>query len=142
LGLWLRLSSLGEFYSIPETLLFYNLRASSVTNSKRDLSVAKRSQLINDYISRNGKVEITPHEYEDLVATYHKLEPDFERYLIFCIEVFLSRRNLLVPKKIWLHILWSLMIGSLNQKGLKAYFSIARGFLLRWRIRKSFSEIN
>ena len=142
LGLWLRLSSLGEFYSIPETLLFYNLRASSVTNSKRDLSVAKRNQLINDFISRNGKVEITPHEYEDLVATYHKLERDFERYLIFCIEVFLSRRNLLVPKKIWLHILWSLMIGSLNQKGLKAYFRITRGFLLRWRIRKSFSEIN
>lgn len=142
LGLWLRLSSLGEFYSIPETLLFYNLRASSVTNSKRNLSVAKRNQLINDYISQNGKVEITPHEYEDLVETYRKLDGGFERYLVFSIEVFLSRQNLLVPKRIWLHILWSLMTGSFNQKGLKAYFSITQGVLLRWRIRKSFSEID
>lgn len=142
LGLWLRLSSLGEFYSIPETLLFYNLRTSSVTNSKRNLSIAKRNQLINDYISQNGKVAITPHDYDDLVATYRKLDGDFERYLVFCIEVFLGRRNLLVPKRIWLHILWSLMIGSLNQKGLKAYISITQGVLLRWRIRQSFSELN
>jgi glycosyltransferase involved in cell wall biosynthesis len=140
LGLWLRLSTLGEFCSVPEPLLFYNLRASSVTLTDRKLAVIKRNHLIKNYFMKNDRFLITPNEYYDLVESYRKLDDGFERYLIFCSEVFLSRKYVIVPKEICLNMLWSLMYKSINKKGFKTYFHIMHGILLRWWLRKSFTK--
>ena len=140
LGLWLRLSTLGEFCSVPEPLLFYNLRASSVTLTERKLAVIKRNHLIKNYFMKNDRFLITPNEYYDLVESYRKLDDGFERYLIFCSEVFLSRKYVIVPKEICLNMLWSLIYKSINKKGFKTYFRIMHGVLLRWWLRKSFTK--
>lgn len=140
LGLWLRLSNLGDFCSVPEPLLFYTLRASSVTSTKRKLSVIKKHQLLNSHFIKNGKFLITSSEYDDLVESYRKLDDGFERYLIFCIEVFLGRRYVIVSKEIWQNMLWGLIYGSINKKGFKTYFRIMHGVLLRWWLRKSFTK--
>ena len=98
LGLWLRLTKLGDIISIPERLLHYRIRKGSVTNENRVRSIAKKQVLISTSNHLNQHFEYCINNFERILQSYEKEDYADQRKILFVRDLLASQKSL--PRKI------------------------------------------
>ena len=70
LGLWLRLVAMGDFLSVPQSLLSYRLSGGSVSSSNRRAQLYRKSQMIADYLFWQDLFEVCNQEFRHTTQCY------------------------------------------------------------------------
>lgn len=91
LGLWLRLSQIGQLVSVPETLMHYRLSTSGVSTRKRDLQLTRKNLLVKSYSDELADFE--GFTLVSLLKMYEAAPKSAERQILFL-------RDLLQLKKL------------------------------------------
>jgi len=101
LSLWLRLSRLGEFYSVPKILLNYRIGTNSVTSSKRAESISKKAELLRSIGIENSVVENAINEWSNTLEIYKEFEYETRRKILFLRDMMQICRT---KEKSWLEL--------------------------------------
>jgi len=81
LGLWFRMAKIATLVSVPEELLFYNLRASSTSSQKRTSALLKKNSLVRENLNLYRHIN---RNFDSIFAEYESYEShshSFERKL-------------------------------------------------------------
>jgi glycosyltransferase involved in cell wall biosynthesis len=82
LSLWLRLSRLGMLVSVPETLLKYRVSKGSISSTKQDLMIKKKSEVLQQIKLNPSDVLLFENNFSSILQSY-KLHPNhYERSIL------------------------------------------------------------
>lgn len=101
LSLWLRLSRLGEFYSVPKILMNYRIGFDSVTSTNRAESISKKAELIKGIGIENSVVENAINEWSDTLEIYKGFEYETRRKILFLRDIIQITKT----KESWLELM-------------------------------------
>jgi len=113
-GLWTRMSLIGNLESTPEILLHYKLNKSSITSINRQKSLIARDRIIKEFFVEKKLFSINDDEIDFTIEYYKNYNMTVERTLLFIRNLlkfekiaetnFTNRNKLLFEKKIFLKI--------------------------------------
>jgi len=127
LSLWLRLSKQGELRSVPKTLLYYQMSATSVTATKRLEMQKKCVELKKCFPISPAILERYVAEVPSIFDLYEELSLAKERKILSIRDLlFLRKRGILSPKSFLQIIKLPLELDS-----YKAYANLKKGKRLR-----------
>ncbi|CAN2246164.1 WcaA Glycosyltransferases involved in cell wall biogenesis [actinobacterium SCGC AAA044-D11] len=87
LSLWLRLSRLGDFYSVPDILMNYRIGSNSITSTKRSESLSKKRSLIHEIGLEDAVVANSLREWQAIFNDYREYESMSRRKILFLRDV-------------------------------------------------------
>jgi len=87
LSLWLRLSRLGEFVSVPENLLNYTLHGNSITLSNREAMAKNRKSLLQNISIHQESISRMDSSIDEVLEGYDKLKFGKLRTLLLLGEI-------------------------------------------------------
>jgi glycosyltransferase involved in cell wall biosynthesis len=93
LSLWLRMSRAGKLISIPKVLLHYRLSAGSVTGTKRQASILKKSSLIQSIGINPLNVEKASSKLEQIFEVYKPESFSNEREILLIRDLIMILRT-------------------------------------------------
>ena len=99
LSLWLRMSRVGNLVSIPKVLLHYRLSAGSVTGTKRQASILKKSSLIQSIGINPLNVEKASSKLEQIFEVYKPERFSNEREILLIRDLIMILRTHKLPEK-------------------------------------------
>lgn len=105
LSLWLRLSRMGEFYSIPEVLMKYRISQQSITSTMRIESFAKKLQLLAEIGIQDEIISEAFEQASMLFAEYEKYTFENQRKLLFIRDLILVCKKKNYPRSMIKEIL-------------------------------------
>jgi glycosyltransferase involved in cell wall biosynthesis len=88
LSLWMRMSSLGKFTSVPKVLLYYRKSESSITGSNRLRTIDTKKRLVNDFISRGYTSFSLQKDFSKIVQSYSELDFAGIRIMLLYYDLF------------------------------------------------------
>ena len=113
-GLWTRMSLIGDLESIPEILLHYKLNKSSITAINRKKSLIAKDKIIKEYFVDKNHFSISDEEIDYVIDYYKNYKMSAERTFLFLRNLlkfekiagrnFTNRNELLFEKKSFLKI--------------------------------------
>lgn len=131
LSLWLRLSRLGDFYSVPNLLMKYRIGSNSVTSNRRAESISKKEELLREIGIENSVVKNAIDEWNESLRFYRNFENESRRKLLLLRDIIqIGKMN----EKSWFDLIKNrgLILNSiLDPRSLPA----ARDLLLEKRLR-------
>ena len=104
LSLWLRLSRLGEFYSVPEILMKYRIGSNTVTSTKRSESISKKVKLFKEIGIENSVIENAIYEWSETLSIYKEFENETRRKILFLRDIMQISK---IKDKSWLGLIKS-----------------------------------
>ena len=99
LSLWLRMSRVGKLISIPKVLLHYRLSAGSITGTKRQASILKKSSLIQSIGINPVNVEKASSKLEQIFEVYKPESFSNEREILLIRDLIMILRTHKLPEK-------------------------------------------
>lgn len=133
LSLWLRMSRAGEIISVPEVLLKYQLRLTSVSNQQRSLIVNRTSDLIHQFGIHREALDRGFEQVDAILDSYHELTLAKERQILFLLE--LSKAMQLAGER-KRGVILSTLIKRFDMEMCKAVVDISSGTARRRIYRK------
>ena len=98
LSLWLRLSRLGDFCSVPNILMKYRIGLNSVTATRRAESISKKEELLRKIGIEDSVVENAINEWDESLNVYKHFENESRRKLLLFRDIIQSGK---MEEKSW-----------------------------------------
>jgi glycosyltransferase involved in cell wall biosynthesis len=113
-GLWTRMSLIGNLESIPEVLLHYKLNKSSITAINRKKSLITKDRIVQEFFLSKNNFSISDEEVKFVIDYYKNFDMAAERTFLFLRNLikfeqitgrnFTNRIELLFKKNLFLKI--------------------------------------
>jgi glycosyltransferase involved in cell wall biosynthesis len=113
-GLWTRMSLIGNLESIPEVLLHYKLNKSSITAINRKKSLITKDRIVQEFFLSKNNFSISDEEVKFVIDYYKNFDMAAERTFLFLRNlikfeqitgsIFTNRIELLFKKNLFLKI--------------------------------------
>ncbi len=133
LSLWLRMSRVGEVISVPQVLLNYQLRQTSVSGQQRALIKRKSFNLINQIGIHQEALKTGFDRIDVILDSYDELDLAKERQILFLLEL---SKGMKLSGETKRSLVLSKLIKRMDKDVFKAVVDISMGTVKRRIYRK------